>query len=139
MTWPANEAGRRRWAEAEAAGHISRQKMKIPACPAEGWLSDGRRMLQFKPVVWDRWQQELEVTSGEWLADQEAPLLKRRQRLSREQALELWSQRRPVGVKRFNCNGLAGTLRFLILSKGLDGWQYSHHRGCTLFTASIES
>lgn len=70
---------------------------KIPSAPAEGCLSDGRRVLHFKPVIWDRWQQELEVTSGEWLADQEAPLLKRRQRLSREKALELWCQRRAEG------------------------------------------
>jgi hypothetical protein len=54
-------------------------------------------VLHFKPVVWDRWRQELEVTSGEWLSDQPAPLLKRRQQLSREQALELWRQRRSEG------------------------------------------
>jgi hypothetical protein len=72
---------------------ISQRKTKIPACPADGWLSDGRRVLHFKPVVWDRWQQELEVTSGEWLADQAAPLLKRRKRLEREQALALWRQK----------------------------------------------
>jgi hypothetical protein len=77
--------------------HVSKREAKIPATPAEGWLSDGRRVLHFKPVEWDRWQQELEVTSGEWLSDQQAPLLKRRQRLSREQALELWRQRRAEG------------------------------------------
>ena len=97
MTWLVSGAGRRRWFEAGAAVHVSQRKTKIPACPAEGWLSDGRRVLHFKPVVWDRWQQELEVTSGEWLADQEAPLLKRRQRLSREQALDLWRQHRSEG------------------------------------------
>ncbi|MBV2351248.1 hypothetical protein KUL97_05925 [Synechococcus sp. HK05] len=48
--------------------HVSQRKTKIPATPAERWLSDGRRVLHFKPVVlWDRWRQELEVTSGEWL------------------------------------------------------------------------
>ena len=77
--------------------HVSQRKTKIPTCPEEGWLSDGRRVLHFKPVIWDRWQQELEVTHGEWLADQETPLLKRRQRLSREQAVELWRQRRAEG------------------------------------------
>ena len=55
--------------------HVSKQETKVPACPAEGWLSDGRRVLHFKPVIWDRWRQELEVTSGESLADQQAPLL----------------------------------------------------------------
>ena len=97
MTWPASGAGRQRWVEAGAAVHVSKQEAKVPACPAEGWLSDGRRVLHFKPVVWDRWRQELEVTSGEWLSDQPAPLLKRRQQLSREQALELWRQRRSEG------------------------------------------
>ena len=53
MTWPANGAGRRRWAEAEAL-HVAKQETKVPACPAEGWLSDGQRVLHFKPVVWDR-------------------------------------------------------------------------------------
>jgi hypothetical protein len=88
MTWPASGIGRRRWAEAGSAVHVSKQEAKFPACPAEGWLSDGRQVLHFKPVVWDRWQQELEVTHGEWLSDQQAPLLKRRQQLSREKALE---------------------------------------------------
>ena len=75
MTWPASGAGHQRWAEAGGPVHVSRQKTKVPACPAEGWLSDGRRVLHFKPVIWDRWRQELEVTSGESLADQQAPLL----------------------------------------------------------------
>ena len=90
MTWPANGAGHQRWAEAV---HVSRQQPRIPAAPAEGWLSNGRQVLHFRPVVWERWQQELEVTRGEWLPDQEAPLLKRRQRLSREQAISLGRQK----------------------------------------------
>ncbi|MBW0166745.1 MAG: DUF1651 domain-containing protein [Vulcanococcus sp.] len=94
MTWPASGAGHRRWAEAV---HVGKQEAKVPACPAEGWLGDGRQVLHFKPVVWDRWRQELEVTSGEWLSDEPAPLLKRRQQLSRQQALELWRQRRSEG------------------------------------------
>ena len=77
--------------------HISQRKTKIRACPEEGWLSNGRRVLHFKPVFWDRWQQELEVTSGEWLADQDAPLLMRLCQLSRDQCLELWRQKRQEG------------------------------------------
>ena len=73
------------------------QRQHIPSCPAEAWLTDGRRVLHFKPVIWHRWQQELEVTSGEWLRDQAAPLLKRRQQLSREKAVALWRQRRAEG------------------------------------------
>ncbi len=74
-------------------------RQRIPSSPAEAWLSDGRQVLHFKPVILSRWQQELEVTSGEWLSDQSAPLLKRRQRLSREKAVELWRQRRAEGWK----------------------------------------
>ena len=96
MTWPANGAGRRRWAEAV---YVSRRESRIPAAPAEGWLSDGRQVLHFRPVIWERWHQELEVTSGEWLPDQVAPLLKRRERLSREQAIRLWRRKRQAGWK----------------------------------------
>jgi hypothetical protein len=65
---------------------------RIPSAPAEGWLSDGRQVLHFKPVIWNQWQQELEITSGQVLWDQAVSLLKRRQRLSRERAVELWRQ-----------------------------------------------
>ena len=81
------------WVPNAQQGHGQR----IPSNPAEAWLSDGRQVLHFKPVIWRRSQQELEVTSGEWLRDQTAPLLKRRQRLSREKAVELWRQRRSEG------------------------------------------
>ncbi len=73
------------------------QGQRIPSNPSEAWLSDGRQVLHFKPVIWRRPQQELEVTCGEWLSNQTAPLLKRRQRLSREKAVELWRQRRSEG------------------------------------------
>ena len=70
---------------------------RIPSAPAEGWLSDGRRVLHFRPVIWERWHQELEVTSGEWLAGEAAPLLKRRKRLERQKALALWRQKQQEG------------------------------------------
>jgi hypothetical protein len=74
------------------------QGQRISSNPAEAWLSDGRQMLHFKPVILRRSQQELEVASGEWLSDQTAaPLLKRRQRFSREKAVELWRHRRSEG------------------------------------------
>ena len=28
-----------------------------PLSPREGWLSDGRQVLHFQPVRWDRWNQ----------------------------------------------------------------------------------
>jgi hypothetical protein len=73
------------------------QGQRIPSNPAEAWLSDGRQVLHFKPVIWRRSLQELEVTSGEWLSGQKAPLLKRRLRLSRDKAIELWRERRSEG------------------------------------------
>lgn len=65
--------------------------------PREGWLSDGRRVLHFRPSRWNRWSQLLEVTSGELLPDQSVPLLKRRLELDREQALRLWQRKRQQG------------------------------------------
>ena len=35
-----------------------------PLSPREGWLSDGRQVLHFQPVRWDRWNQPVEVTVG---------------------------------------------------------------------------
>ncbi len=70
---------------------------KIPSAPAEGSLSDGRQVLHFKPATWNQWQQELEITSGQLLADEPVPLLQRRVCLSRERAVELWRQRRSEG------------------------------------------
>ena len=54
-------------------------------------------MLHFRPSRWDRWSQRLEVTVGELLPDQPVPLLKRRQELSREEVLKLWSEKRKQG------------------------------------------
>lgn len=68
-----------------------------PLSPKEGWLSDGRQVLQFKPVNWDRWAQRLELITGELLPDQPVPLLKHRKELSREQAIRLWRRKRQEG------------------------------------------
>ncbi len=68
-----------------------------PLSPREGWLSDGRQVLHFQPVRWDRWNQPVEVTVGEVLPDQRVPLLKRRLELSREEALKLWAEKRQQG------------------------------------------
>ncbi len=65
--------------------------------PKEGWISDGREVLHFKPARWDRWAQELELTVGEWIQGEAVPLLKRRERISRKEALALWSEKRQVG------------------------------------------
>jgi len=72
-------------------------RKRPPLSPREAWLSDGRQVLHFRPSRWDRWSQQLEVTVGELLPDQPAPLLKRRLELSREEALKLWAQKRQQG------------------------------------------
>ena len=68
-----------------------------PLSPKETWISDGRQVLHFRPTIWDRWSQRLEITSGELLPDQPMPLLKRRWELSREEALKLWAEKRQQG------------------------------------------
>ncbi|WP_438983110.1 DUF1651 domain-containing protein [Vulcanococcus sp.] len=79
--------------------HVSQRKTKVQACPAEAWLSDGQRVLHFRPVIWERWQQELEITSGQVLRDQPVPLLQRRMRMPRDQAIKLWRERVAKGWK----------------------------------------
>ena len=74
-------------------GHTSR----VPLSPKEAWISDGRQVLHFRPTVWDRISQRLEITSGELLPDQPVPLLKRRMELNREEALRLWEEKKGAG------------------------------------------
>lgn len=68
-----------------------------PLSSQEGWLSDGRQVLHFRPSQWTHSNQRLEVTSGELLPDQPVPLLKRRKEISREEAISLWQQKRRLG------------------------------------------
>jgi hypothetical protein len=72
-------------------------KKRPPLSPREGWISDGRQVLHFLPLRYDRWSQALEVTLGEWIPGEPVPLLKRRRELTREQALRLWAQKRQQG------------------------------------------
>ena len=78
-------------------GLITHGEHLIRRC--QGWTDDmaRQRVLHFRALIWDRWTQALEVTSGQRLPDQEVPLLQRRTRLSREQAIRLWKQRRAEG------------------------------------------
>ena len=68
-----------------------------PLFPQEGWISDGRQVLHFKPLRYERWSQALEVTLGELISGEATPLLKRRRELTREQAIKLWNQKRQLG------------------------------------------
>jgi len=75
----------------------SEPNQRVPLTPREGWLSDGRQVLRFRPTRWEREYHRLEITAGELLPDQEVPLLKRREMLSRNEALTLWDEKRQAG------------------------------------------
>ena len=77
--------------------HVGDQARRAPLSPQEGWISDGRQVLQFRPLRYDRWSKSLELIVGELLPDQPIPLLKRRKQLSREQAIRLWTEKRAQG------------------------------------------
>jgi len=77
-TRPGAKAGRRRWPEQGAMNVVDRPG-RPRLSPQEGWLSDGRQVLHFRPRRDDRWSQSLEVTFGEVMAGGEPPLLKRQQ------------------------------------------------------------
>ena len=76
---------------------MSQRPTRVPLTPQEGWLSNGRQVLRFRPTRWERLVQLLEITSGELLPDQEIPLLKSRRELSRAEALKLWAEKRQEG------------------------------------------
>ncbi len=77
--------------------HVTAQPRRPPLSPMEGWISDGRQVLHFRPLRYDRWSQSLGVTFGEVMPRGEPPLLKHRKQLTREQAVQLWTQRRQQG------------------------------------------
>ena len=54
---------------------VSGPRNRPPLSPQEGWLSDGRQVLHFRPRRDDRWSQSLEVTFGEVMAGGEPPLI----------------------------------------------------------------
>ena len=70
---------------------------RLPVAPQQGWISDGRHVIHFQPLRYNRWNQTLEVTFGEWIPGEPAPLLKRRQQLTRDEALKLWAGKRQQG------------------------------------------
>ena len=76
---------------------MSRPSPRVPLTPKEGWLSDGRQVLRFRPTRWERQVQRLEITSGELLPGEPVPLLKNRREISRDEALKLWGEKRKAG------------------------------------------
>ena len=46
-----------------------------PLSPQEGWISDGRQVLHFRPLRYNRLSQSLELTLGEVMPAGEPPLL----------------------------------------------------------------
>ncbi len=77
--------------------NVTERSGRPPLTPKEGWLSDGRLVLNFRPLHYSRSSQSLEVTLGELMPAGEQPLLKRRKELTREQAIKLWAQKRKAG------------------------------------------
>ena len=75
--------------------HIGDRK-RPPLSPQEGWISDGRQVLHFNPVRYSRYSQALELTTGELIPGQ-APLLKCRKEIRREDAIKLWAEKRKAG------------------------------------------
>ena len=68
-----------------------------PLSPQEGWISDGRQVLHFQPLRYDRWSQSLELTLGEVMPAGEPPLLKSRKEITRVEAIRLWAEKRKTG------------------------------------------
>ena len=73
-TWCAKRAGHWRWPE-QLSMDVTNSPGRPPLSPQEGWLSDGRQVLNFQPCRYDRWTQVLEVTLGEVMLCGEPPLL----------------------------------------------------------------
>ena len=76
--------------------HHCARNQRPPLSPQEGWLSDGRQVLHFRPVRYSRFSQALELTTGELIPGQ-APLLKCRREITREEAIKLWAEKREQG------------------------------------------
>jgi hypothetical protein len=77
--------------------HVVDRPGRPPLSPREGWISDGRQVLHFKPLRYDRGSQSLEVTFGEVMPGGEPPLLKCRKEITREEAIRLWAEKRKAG------------------------------------------
>jgi len=73
------------------------RRRRPPLSPQEGWLSDGRQVLHFRPLRYERWGQSLEVTFGEVMPAGEPPLLKNRREITRVEAIKLWTEKRKAG------------------------------------------
>jgi hypothetical protein len=76
--------------------HHSARGQRPPLSPQDGWLCNSRQVLHFRPVRYERFSQALELTSGELIPGQ-APLLKCRKEITREEAIKLWAQKRKEG------------------------------------------
>ncbi len=79
--------------------NVTDRSPRLPLSPQEGWISDGRQMLHFRPARWDRLVQRLQLITGELLPDLAVPLLKRRQELSRKEANQLWRSKQQESWK----------------------------------------
>jgi hypothetical protein len=80
------------------SGMSSKSSRRIPLTPREGWLSDGRQVLRFRPTRWERDYHRIELVSGELLPGSPIPLLKRRKEISREDAVKVWREKCKAGL-----------------------------------------
>jgi len=67
-------AGHLRWPKPGAHAPQRRHRQAAPLSPQEGWLSDGRQVLDFQRRRYERCCQSLEVTFGEVMNGSEPPL-----------------------------------------------------------------
>jgi hypothetical protein len=79
---------------AHAPRHCHRQA--AAAIPSGGLAQRCRQVLHFNPVRYSRFSQALDLTSGELIPGQPL-LLKCRKEITREQAIQLWRQKRKQG------------------------------------------
>ena len=68
-----------------------------PLSPREAWISDGRQVLHFRPNRWDRWSQQLQITSGELLQYQTVPSAQTLLETEPRGSMRLWGEKRLQG------------------------------------------
>ena len=78
-----------------------------PLSPQEGWLSDGRQVLHFRPAATTNGDRRWRSPSAKLIPGQ-PPLLKCRKEMTREEAIKLWAEKRRAPLQRW-CMPLCST------------------------------
>jgi hypothetical protein len=79
-----------------AAAGLGLQEQRRPPLLQNSQFGKGPHVLHFRPVRYERFSQALELTTSELIPGQ-APLLKCRKEITREEAIKLWAQKRKEG------------------------------------------